>query len=295
MPDLESKTSPIARAAVLRRFDALFRAMSHDFLLREQFVTDPARIASEYVYGARLPPRRAAVINHLLYSIAANPHLAQWLHNYAIRHRFELPPPERLVRDFSHAVARHNGHDVVLSLIRASVENESAIDFENPATEVAFQIIGCGTIRPSTRTPFPAVTVPGTFPSTDPSTEQSGTHFSGTGTGTEPQTQQSTGTQPQTEQSTGTQPQTEQSTGTGTQDGTGTGTEQSTGTGTEQSTGTGTEQSTGTGTEQSTGTGTGDIRAQLPFGSYIQVTVDAVMQFAAQLRDSGALSAFEKV
>jgi len=45
------KPSPIARAAVLRRFDALFRAMSQDFLLREQFVTDPAQIASEYVYG----------------------------------------------------------------------------------------------------------------------------------------------------------------------------------------------------------------------------------------------------
>jgi len=190
MSDTESvKPSPIARAAVLRRFDALFRAMSQDFLLREQFVTDPAQIASEYVYGARLAPRRAVVINQLLYAIAANPHLAQWLHDYAIRHRFELPRRDRLVRDFSHAVARHGGHDVVVSLIRASVENESAINFESPATEAAFLMFGCGTVRAGTRTPFPAVTVPGTYPSTDPLTEQSGTHVSTTGTGTDPLTE----------------------------------------------------------------------------------------------------------
>ena len=65
-------------AAVERRAFALFGAMSTDFLLREQFVTDPSQVWSEYVHGAGLPPERASVVNQFVYSVMANPALVRW-------------------------------------------------------------------------------------------------------------------------------------------------------------------------------------------------------------------------
>src|SRR5260370_37443721 len=242
----------LRRAAIVRRFDALFRAMSTDFLLREQFVTDPAQIAAEYVYGTRIGAQRSSIINQLLYAVMANRGLFNWLRSYSIKHDLQFPARSKFAEDFSRAVAEHGGGYVVIALIRGSAETEPAIGFSGSAFSTAFAAFGCAG-------PFqyvrgrPWITVP-QGPTTETGTQQS------TGTAT---TEQSTGTAI-TEHSTGTETGTEQSTGTGTgteqSTGTGTGTEQSTGTGTgtEQSTGTGTatEQSVGTstGTEQSTGT-----------------------------------------
>jgi hypothetical protein len=47
--------------------EALFKAMASDFLLREQLVTDPARILAEYVQGERLEPQRADDTYRLVY------------------------------------------------------------------------------------------------------------------------------------------------------------------------------------------------------------------------------------
>ena len=56
-------------AAVSHRVDALFKAMSQDYLLREQFVTDPAQVLSDYVDRGQLPEQRASVSNQLAYSV----------------------------------------------------------------------------------------------------------------------------------------------------------------------------------------------------------------------------------
>ena len=77
----------LQRAAVVRRVDALFRAMSSDFLLREQFVTDPAQILSEYVYSKKLSPEETAPINHLIYSVMANRGLLRWLRDRSFQPR----------------------------------------------------------------------------------------------------------------------------------------------------------------------------------------------------------------
>ena len=55
-----------AAATLARRADALFRTFSTDYLLREQFVTDPAGIASEYLRGERLDAATADGVNQLL-------------------------------------------------------------------------------------------------------------------------------------------------------------------------------------------------------------------------------------
>ena len=79
MPNVPSWGEP----GVVRRFDALFRAMSTDFLLREQFVTDPAQVVSEFVYRTQLEPGVAATINRLVYSVAANAGLLTWIRRTA--------------------------------------------------------------------------------------------------------------------------------------------------------------------------------------------------------------------
>jgi hypothetical protein len=222
------RTSPresliLRRAMMTRRVDALFRAMATDFLLREQFVTNPAQIGSEYLYGARISPERASIINQLLYAVMANRRLVSWLRQYAVTHRGDPPSGERFIRDFSQALVEHEAQHVVFALIRSSVELEGLLTVDEPLLQTIF---GGGRI----------------FSDDD---------------------------------------------GTGGAEGTGPGTGPDTGTdsgGTEMSTGTdsgGTEMSTGTAaTEHSFGI----------FGSgYFAITLDALAQFATQLRDAGAL------
>jgi hypothetical protein len=336
------------RAAVARRFDALFKAMSTDILLREQFITDPAQILSEYVHGTSLPPQKASVTNQLLYSVLSNPKLLGWLRDYSIKHKGDPPSSQKFMGDFGRAAVESGGHHVVLALIRGAAEKESVFGFDEDLVPIIFDIFNRGGIGSS-----------GTEMSTGTSfgTEQSGTHMStggimvsgtemSTGGGTEMSTGTRGGTEMSTgnimvsgtEMSTGTSFGTEQSgthmstggimvsgtemsTGGGTEMSTGGGTEMSTGgimvSGTEMSTGTsfgteqsgthmstggimvsGTEMSTGGGTEMSTGTGGTEMSTGtrvigggidiFPQGHF-RVTLEALTQYAMQLRDSGAL------
>src|SRR4051812_10349591 len=66
-----------------RRARALSQALSSDFLLREQFVTDPAGILSEYVDGKPMPLDDAAAANQLLYALVSKPEMLNWMRQYA--------------------------------------------------------------------------------------------------------------------------------------------------------------------------------------------------------------------
>jgi hypothetical protein len=210
-------------AATTRRVDALFRATSTDFLLREQFVTDPAQVLSEYVRGSSLPPEQALVTNQLLYSVISNRPLLVWLRNYTARHRGRAPGRARILADFGRAVVEHGGHHVVNALIRSAVEQEAVVGlFDEALIKVLFD----GSI----------------FADDDGTGGQEGT---GPGTG---------------------------GTDEGTDDG-----------GTEMTPGTddgGTDQSTGTSTEKS---GSGF------FGARYVLTLNALMQYANHLKQTGAL------
>jgi len=56
MSNENSVPSPLAEAAIARRYEALFKALTNDFLLREQFVTDPTQIFFEYVHSRKPSP-----------------------------------------------------------------------------------------------------------------------------------------------------------------------------------------------------------------------------------------------
>jgi len=140
MVERKIQREPLAlrRAAIARRLDALFKAMSTDFLLREQFVTDPAQITSEYVYSTRMPEHRASVINQLLYSVMSNGRLLRWFREYSIIHRDRAPSRFNFISDFGRAVIENGAQQVVFAVIRASLEKENVFDFDNALLHVIF-------------------------------------------------------------------------------------------------------------------------------------------------------------
>src|SRR4051794_3556440 len=73
----------LRRATTVRRVDALFRAMSSDYLLREQFVTGPSQILAEYLHGKKLTTDEAAPLNHLIYLVMSNGELLRWFRDRA--------------------------------------------------------------------------------------------------------------------------------------------------------------------------------------------------------------------
>ena len=127
----ESESPVFRRAATARRLDSLFRAMASDYLLREQFVTDPTQIMSEYVYGTSLSSGIASVSNQLLYSLMANRRLRSWIGEYASEHRGHPPSHHEFLSDFSRVVAKYGDHHTVSALVRSSIDKEGSAGFES--------------------------------------------------------------------------------------------------------------------------------------------------------------------
>ena len=114
-------------ATVSRRVNALFREMSHDSLLREQFVTDPSQVVSEYVYAQRLPESKASTLNQLVYAVASNVSLTRWLRDHFRRESGPTQVRNRFFSDFARAVVEHRAEHVVLALSRASLDRKSVV------------------------------------------------------------------------------------------------------------------------------------------------------------------------
>lgn len=113
----EEQSKIVSRAGVVRRIDALFRAMETDFLLREQFITGPSEVLAEYLAGAKISPEQSAVTNQLIYSVFANKKLLRWFQEYAQRRIDDVPTTDRFLDDFCEAAVDRGGQAVVAALI----------------------------------------------------------------------------------------------------------------------------------------------------------------------------------
>ncbi|WP_349606351.1 hypothetical protein [Cupriavidus sp. DF5525] len=123
--------SPILRRiATVRRVDALFQAMSNDFLLRQQFITNPSHVLNEYVFGTQVPSECTSASNQLIYSVLSDRKLLTWLHGYADGHRDEIPSGHQFVKDLADAIADHGSRRAVNALIRSSVEGNGLVGFD---------------------------------------------------------------------------------------------------------------------------------------------------------------------
>ena len=127
---ITDQSPTLRRANTVRRTDALFQAMSQDYLLRQQFITNPVSVLWEYVYGTPIPAARALASNQLIYAVLADRDLLSWLHVYASDHRGNVPPGHTFLTDFSRAIVDYGGHLAVMAFIRSSVEGNSLVEFD---------------------------------------------------------------------------------------------------------------------------------------------------------------------
>ncbi|MFD6553276.1 hypothetical protein [Streptomyces sp. NPDC058398] len=111
------RSTVMARAAAVRRIDALFQAMETDFLLREQFITGPSQILMDYLAGPSVPEEQAALTDRLIYSVFANPKLLHWFQEYVHRHTDEVPTGGQFLADFCEATVSNGAQDVVATLL----------------------------------------------------------------------------------------------------------------------------------------------------------------------------------
>jgi hypothetical protein len=162
--------------------------MAGDFLLREQFVTDPTQIVHEYVYGTRLPPEQAAVSNQLVYSIMSNPRLLRWIHRYIASHRGRAPHYQQVMLDLGRAVARLDGSHVVFAFIRSATEKEEIFGLDQSFLAVVFASLWSGPVHAQTDdqtdSPPPQTRDDPTTPGTHEDPTTPGTHEDPTTPGT---------------------------------------------------------------------------------------------------------------
>jgi len=257
------------------------RALSTDFLLREQFVTDPAGMFGDYVGGKALSPEATSASNHLLYAIVSNPQMLGWVQNLADGGADSDLSDASIARSLVTAVSKSGDEAVVSSLIKFGSSGETSIQ---PALglvrNLALALRGAGRRAGTEFTPGTGTNVsPGTGANVSPA---SGTEATpGTGTNVSP----STGTNVSPGTGTNVSP------GTGTNVSPASGTEATPGTGTNVSPGTGTNVSPGTGTNVSPGTGT-NVSIGGIFGRFgeFQVILASLVDYANELRRAGALT-----
>ncbi|WP_233860281.1 hypothetical protein [Paraburkholderia sp. HD33-4] len=244
--------STLQRTGMTRRLNSLFKAMASDFLLRDQFVTDPTKIIAEYVRGVELSYGNASVSNQLLYSVLSNRSLRSWLISYAIEHRIDSPSHRSFLTDFGQALAEHGDKFCVFSLLRAASDKEGRTGFET------FEWI--------VLTLLPVLDFGAQGISESPTGDSPTGHATGHATGGSP-TGHATG------HATGASP-------------TGHATGHATG---GSPTGHATGHATG---DTPTGSATDDgIFSFIP--DYVQAVLDELVQYAAQLKELGAIDVFE--
>ncbi|WP_404948971.1 hypothetical protein HFP70_32020 [Streptomyces sp. ARC14] len=111
------RSTVMSRAANVRRIDALFLAMETDFLLREQFITGPSQILTEYLAVPPVSDEQAALTDRLVYSVFANPKLLLWFQEYVHRHPDAVPPQGEFLTEFCRATVENDGQEVFAALL----------------------------------------------------------------------------------------------------------------------------------------------------------------------------------
>jgi hypothetical protein len=143
-----AQDSALRSAAVLRRSEALFKAMGSDFLLREQFVTDPVTIFYEYVHRTKLEPEHAEPTNLLIFAFLSSEALLKWFHSYLSKHLAHPPAQAIYLREWAAAVSTYRADAVVGALLHSAVQGQAVRGFseEFPFFQLDHGLIARGMI-----------------------------------------------------------------------------------------------------------------------------------------------------
>jgi hypothetical protein len=291
------RSSSRADWKVAHRTEALFRAISTDTLLREQFVTDPAQIMSDYLFTERPSEEAIDASNQLIYAVMSSQRLRNWAIGYGAKLNGATPSRDAFALEFAHAIAHSGDELAAVAVIRGAADKSDHFILQADLLRAIVTVLG-GRLGVSGREMSPGH---GTEMSPGVGTEMSpGRIFAGTEMSPGHGTEMSPGVG--TEMSPGRIfAGTEMSPGHGTEMSPGVGTEMSPGrifAGTEMSPGrifAGTEMSPGLGTEMSPGVGTEMSPGQIFGGGlaghlgHLAVTLNALTRYATALRVRGAL------
>jgi hypothetical protein len=125
-----------------RRARALFQTLSTDYLLREQFVTDPAQIMAEYFFGDRLPDELSDTANQLLYAVMSNSRLFDWMVRYSRQLNGVTPTRHAFALQFARAVATGGDELTALALIRGASEGRDHFVVQSDLLRALITILG---------------------------------------------------------------------------------------------------------------------------------------------------------
>ena len=125
-----------------RRADALFRTLSTDYLLREQFVTDPAQILSEYLGGPRPSDDEIDAANQMIFAVMSNPRLRDWMINYAGQLNGRIPSRHEFALAFAKAHAAHGDDVTTLALIRGAADGSAHFTIQADLLRALVGVLG---------------------------------------------------------------------------------------------------------------------------------------------------------
>jgi hypothetical protein len=103
------------------------RALSTDFLLREQFITDPAGMLSEYVGRKTISTEARDAANQLVFAVVSNPRVLDGLRQRVTTLGSAGPVQVALANALAKAVGEHPDPAIAASLIRAGAIKQAPI------------------------------------------------------------------------------------------------------------------------------------------------------------------------
>lgn len=119
------------------RTQAMLRAMSGDYLLREQFATDPLQIYCDYVAQCKAPCRTLDAANQLVFSVFSSPGMRHWIGDYSRRLGGRTPSRPLFAKQFAGAAAASRDPLAALALLRGAAEGKGKGNGNNQFVLVA--------------------------------------------------------------------------------------------------------------------------------------------------------------
>jgi hypothetical protein len=145
-PIFSARTSALIQMKSNRRADALMRTLGGDFLLREQFVTAPSQLVSEYLHSEKLPEEASSASDQLIYAVFSDEALLKTLKQRLSADPQAIDDSEKLADVLADAVAETGAKTVITALMHASIERVDVISRASVLALLLKGLLGGGVV-----------------------------------------------------------------------------------------------------------------------------------------------------